>query len=270
MEVNSPTETAPDASLTTEPTGQDQGQVTADVQTQDTSPQGSVSDDTATQKQTQETGGAQTTDDGLANFAKSQGIEDLSQLNEREQKLLKIAHDNVKAYREKSKTNNAKVTDVTEGLGDGSIESEVAQLKYERTTDKFWSQTGEDGSVKYDKSLEPVMVDLLKQKIEELTPTLGEAEAKKYAFNLSRDLGTLYVMAQNQNGAFKPQIDAEAIRREERESINKKLSAGAPNTHATQGGNTPAPKITSEWIRNEYDPRNPEHVKLVDEFYGKK
>lgn len=284
MDVNSPTEGAVQTPASNEPTGQEAGQQqSAEQQNQDTNSgvqntQGSVSDDTANQNQnqngdgqqtqTQEKGGDSTTDDGLAKFAKSQGIEDLSQLTEREQKLLKVAHDNQKYAREQGNKPQPKVTDATADLGDGTTEARVAQLEYERTTDRFWSAQGDDGKPKYDRSLEGKMTKILYDKVEQLTPMLGEAEAKKYAFSLSRDLDTLYTMAAKENGAFQPPVDVEAIRREERESINKQLSAGAPNAHATQGGQSPAPKVTPEWITNEYDPRNPEHRKLVDEFYS--
>lgn len=280
MENNSPTEGAVVTPASNEPTGQEQQQQTsAESQNQETNPgvqsQGSVSDDTANQNQnqngdgqqtqTQQTGGDSTTDDGLAKFAKSQGIEDLSQLSEREQKLLKVAHDNQKFARQQQ--TQPKVTDATAELGDGSIEAKVAQLEYKDVTNNFWN-TKDGDKPKYDRSLEGKMTQILYDKVEQLTPMIGEKEAKAYAFNLSRDLDTLYVMAAKESGAFQPPVDVEAIRREERESINKQLSAGAPNAHATQGGTTAPPKVTTEWIQNEYDPRNAEHRKLVDEFYS--
>lgn len=276
---NSLTEGAADTTgLQEQPTGQqEQQQQSAEQTNQETnsreqssqvnpggSTQGSGSDGTATQ-QTQ-TGGSQT-DDGLANFAKSQGIEDISQLSEREQKLLKVAHDNQKAFRERGNTGE-RVTDASKNLqtGERNLEYRVAEMEYERLTDKFWS----DQQAKRDQSLEPVMVQILNEKKAELTPILGEEKAREYAFNLSRDLPTLYGMAQLKSGAQPGQtVDAEAIRREERESIQRQMSAGAPQAHATQGTATGAqPKVTEEWIRTEYDPRNAEHRKLVDEFYS--
>ncbi len=259
---NSPTEGAPQTPASNEPTGQ-QPVVpqSAEQSNQDTNSreqsQGKVSDDTANQaptdtegqKQTQQTGSATQTDDGLAKFAKSQGF-DLETAGDDVKRALKIAHDNQRAFR--SNTPSKSISDATEGLGDGSVEAEVAQLKYERQTDKFWS--GENR----DRSLEPAMVEILNEKAEQY--------GKEYAFNLSRDLDTLYGMAQLKSGAQpNANVDVEAIRREERESINRQLQGGAPQAHAVQGGQAKTPEITAEWLTNEYDSRNPEHIKLLQE-----
>lgn len=265
---NSPTEGAPQVPASNEPTGQQPAvQQSAESQNQDTNSgantQGSVSDDTANQQQqqtgaeeqtqTQQTGGESTTDDGLAKFAASQGF-DYENATDDVKRALKIAHDNQKAFR--SKDSGKSITDATKELGGTDTDARVAQLEYERTTDRFWSAEGRD------KSLEPEMVRILNEKAEQY--------GKDYAFNLSRDLDTLYGMAQLKAGA-KPgaNVDVEAIRREERESINRQMSASAPSAHATQGGQSAAPVVTEAWIQNEYDSRNPEHRKLVDEFFSK-
>lgn len=269
---NSPTEGEQVQSApVTGPTEQnEQVQQSAEQSNQETNSgvntQGSVSDDTATQNQatgdesqtqTQQTGGESTTDEGLANFAKSQNI-DLATASDDVKRLLKVALDNQKAAR--SNTPSKSISEATESLGDGSIQSEVNQLKYERTTDRFWSAEGRD------KSLEPTMVQILNEKVAELTPMFGEDKAKEYAYTLSRDLDTLYGMAQLKSGVQQPQtVDIEAIRREERESINRQLSGGAPTAHATSGGQAATPQVTDSWIQNEYDPRNPEHIKMMEE-----
>lgn len=269
---NSPTGTnSEDTGLSNEPTGASQEQVTAE-QTQDTSSgantQESVSDDTADQnqnqnddgeqKQTKQTGGESKTDDGLAKFAKSQGVEDVSALSENELRFLKIAHDNQKAFREKGQ-NQASVSDTAKELGNNDAEARIAALEYERTTDKFWSGEGRD------KSLEPAMTEILYDKVEQLKPTLGEEGAREYAFNLSRDLDTLYAMAQIKSGAVGSTVDTDAIRREERESIRKQSMAGAGNAHAVTQQRETA-KIDANWVRNEYNSKNPEHVKMLDEY----
>lgn len=263
---NSPTEDEQTSTgLENQPTGQEQVQQTsAEQSNQDTNSreqsQGKVSDDTAQQnqnpqgdgqkqKQTQQQGSATQTDDGLAKFAKSQGF-DLETASDDVKRALKIAHDNQKAFR--SNTPSKSISDATEGLGDGSLEAEVAQLKYERQTDKFWQ--GENR----DRSLEPTMVEILNEKAEQY--------GKEYAFILSRDLDTLYGIAQLKSGAQpNANVDVEAIRREERESINRQLQGGAPQAHAVQGGQAKTPEITAEWLTNEYDSRNPEHIKLLQE-----
>ena len=253
---NSPTEQVAVTPASVEPTGQEQQQPISAEQNQETNSreqsQGSVSDDTAQQNQTQtqQKGSESTTDDGLAKFAKSQGVEDVSQLSDRELQFLKIAHDNQKAFREKG--SQASIADATKNLGGTDIESRLAQLESEKATDRFFS----DGR---DRSLETKMVEILNEKKEQY--------GKEYAMNLSRDLDALYGLAQVRAGASS--VDAEAIRREERESINRQMSATAPTSHATQGQRQTGGQIDENWIRTEYDPRNAEHRVLVDQFYSR-
>lgn len=253
---NSPTEQVAVTPASVEPTGQEQQQPISAEQNQETNSreqsQGSVSDDTAQQKQTQtqQKGSESTTDDGLAKFAKSQGVEDVSQLSDRELQFLKIAHDNQKAFREKG--SQASIADATKNLGGTDIESRLAQLESEKATDKFFSEGR-------DRSLETKMVEILNEKKEQY--------GTDYAMNLSRDLDALYGLAQVRAGASS--VDAEAIRREERESINRQMSATAPTSHATQGQRQTGGQVDENWIRNEYDPRNPEHRVLVDQFYSR-
>ena len=258
---NSPTEqvTVTPASPV-EPTGQEQQQQVSAEQNQETNSreqsQGSVSDDTAQQNQnqngdgqqtqTQQKGSESTTDDGLAKFAKSQGVDDVSQLSDRELQFLKIAHDNQKAFREKGSKQS--IADATKNLGGTDVEARLAQLEYEKTTDKFFS----DGR---DRSLETKMVEILAEKKEQY--------GAEYAYNLSRDLDALYGLAQVKSGASS--VDAEAIRREERESINRQMSGSAPQAHATQGGQESTPQITADWLRNEYNPRDPAHIKMMED-----
>ena len=253
---NSPTEQVAVTPASNEPTGQEQQQPISAEQNQETNSreqsQGSVSDDTAQQNQTQtqQKGSESTTDDGLAKFAKSQGVEDVSQLSDRELQFLKIAHDNQKAFREKG--SQASIADATKNLGGTDIESRLAQLESEKATDKFFSENR-------DRSLETKMVEILNEKKEQY--------GKEYAMNLSRDLDALYGLAQVRAGASS--VDAEAIRREERESINRQMSATAPTSHATQGQRQTGGQIDENWIRTEYDPRNAEHRVLVDQFYSR-
>ena len=253
---NSPTEQVAVTPASNEPTGQGQQQPISAEQNQETNSreqsQGSVSDDTAQQNQTQtqQKGSESTTDDGLAKYAKSQGVDDVSQLSDRELQFLKIAHDNQKAFREKGSKQS--IADATKNLGGTDVEARLAQLEYEKTTDKFFS----DGR---DRSLETKMVEILAEKKEQY--------GAEYAYNLSRDLDALYGLAQVRAGASS--VDAEAIRREERESINRQMSATAPTSHATQGQRQTGGQIDENWIRNEYDPRNPEHRVLVDQFYSR-
>ena len=265
---NSPTEGVDQSPASNELTGQTTEQLqSAEQSNQDANSreqsQGKVSDDTAqqnqnseTQKQTQQ-GDANQTDDGLAKFAKAQGF-DLETASDDVKRALKLAHDNQRAYR--NATSNKSISEATEELDDGSLRAEVDSLKYENQVNKFWQGKSRD------RSLEPVMVEILNEKVAELTPQFGEEQARMYAKTLSRDLDTLYGLAQLRSGANTgTNIDAEAIRREERESINKQLQGGAPQAHAMQSGQSKKPQITAEWLTNVYNPRDPEHIKLLQE-----
>ena len=260
---------AVDTSLQTQPTGDATGVTSADASNQETistgQPNEAVSDDSTAQVTNE--GGAAETDEGLAQFAKGQGIseEDFATLTEREKKLLKVAKDNQTAARNKPADKslgeaNSEIVDAPTGneTEDESFKREFRQYKYERMADQFWSQEGRD------RSLEPAMVGLLNKKIEELTPSLGEAEARKYAFNLSRDLDTLYNLAAIESGTYDPQAAKQEGRREERDSIRRQSAASAPEAHATASAPASS-KIDLAWIQDTYDSSNPEHIKMLDE-----
>lgn len=253
---NSPTDGSVETTgLPQEPTSTGQQEQSAE-QNQETNSreqsQESVSDDAAQQTNTNtqnEKGSDSTTDDGLAKFAKSQGVDDVSKLTDNELRFLKIAHDNQKAFREKG--NQPSITDASKSLSGTDVEARLAQLEYEKIADNFFGQNR-------DRNLEPQMVEILNEKAEQY--------GKDYAFNLSRDLDALYGLAQVRAGNVSS-VDTEAIRREERESIQRQMSANAPAAHATSGSREPSGKIDQDWIANQYDPRNPEHRKMVDEYY---
>lgn len=258
-----------DSGLDNQPTTEAPEQTSADATHQETisngQPNEAVSDDSTAQVTNE--GGAAETDEGLAQFAKGQGIneEDFATLTEREKKLLKVAKDNQTAARNKptDKTLSDANSDLVDApkageSEDESFKREFRQYKYERQADQFWS------SDKRDRALEPVMVGLLNQKIEELTPSLGEAEARKYAFNLSRDLPTLYNLAAIESGTYDPQAAKQEGRREERDSIRRQSAASAPEAHATASAPASS-KIDLTWVQDTYDSSNPEHRKLLDE-----
>lgn len=209
-------------------------------------------------------------EDGLAKFAKGQGIteEEFSSLSERELKLLKVAKDNQSAARNKpadKKLTEQVVESVDSPTGqeteDEAFKREFRAYKYEKQVDDFWKDESKD------RSLEPAMAQILNDKVAELTPVLGEQEARKYAFNLSRDLNTLYAQAQLQSGVLS-NVNPEAIRQEERDSIKRQIAAAPDAAHAVQSAPTAQPKVTLDWVRTEYNSKNPEHVKLVNEFFG--
>lgn len=212
-------------------------------------------------------------DDGLIKFAKGQGItvEEYASLSERELKLLKVAKDNQSAARNKpvekkiieqvAETVDTPNVNETENE---SISREIRGYKYEKQVDTFWSDA------KKNRSLEPTMAKILSDKKAELTPLIGEAEAKKYCFNLSRDLNTLYVQAQIETGTYDPEAAKEEARREERDSIKRKIAAAPSGAHAVQSSTNSNTKITMDWVRNEYNSKNPEHVKMLNDYFGSK
>lgn len=264
---NSPTGTpVADSGLVTEPTTTPAEPVAAEQNQEAISnPTETVSESTPAeqtpqpqaeeQKQTPQKAEVETTDDGLAKFAKSQGF-DPENLTDGERRALKLAHDNQKAYR--TKANETKVAESTAGLGGDVTKDEIQAFQQEfrtyqaqRKAESFFKEDGRDDT------LAPVMSEILEEK--------KAAYGPEYARVLSEDLTLLYDLAQVKRGA-KPSVDAEAIRREERESINQKLTASTTAQHAQTntltGGKT---KVTAEWIRNEYDPRNPEHLAIMQE-----
>lgn len=258
-----------DSGLDNQPTTETTVQTSADATHQETisngQPNEAVSDDSTATVTTNS--GAEETDEGLVKFAKGQGIsdEDYATLSEREIKLLKVAKDNQTAAR--NKPADRSLTDANNDLVDApkanesedeSFKREFRQYKYERQADQFWS------SDKHDRTLESGMVGLLNKKIEELTPSLGEAEARKYAFNLSRDLPTLYNLAAIEAGTFDPQAARQEGRREERDSIRRQSAASAPEAHATASAPASS-KIDLAWVQDTYDSNNAEHRILLDE-----
>lgn len=270
----SPTDGGQAQTASQEPTVTEQVQIPAAEQNQETSsqavPQGAQAetvseanpvetptqtDEGAKQTQKQDDGSAKT-DDGLAKFAKSQGF-DPENLTDSERRALKIAHDNQKAYR--SKTVAQSKADVDGDVTRDEIEEfkrEFRTYQAQKQAEQFFAQEGRDDS------LAPVMSEILEEK--------KNQHGADYARVLSQDLNLLYDLARVRQGSLTgPQVDAEAIRREERESINKKLSSSTPSAHATTGSAQSNPVVTEEWIRTQYDSRNPEHVKLVDAYFGR-
>ena len=243
--VTEPTVQSTEVQTPAEAVNQEATTVETPVTTEEASTQAATTQ-TTEEKQTQ-TGGLQ--DDGLAKFAKSQGF-DPDNLTEGEAKALKLAHENQKAFRKSTvaQTKAALDGDITR---DELVEfqSEFRSYQAQKQAEQFFSQEGRDDS------LAPVMTKILEEKRAE--------HGDEYARVLSQDLNLLYDLAQLNSGAG--QVDTEAIRRQERESINQKLAAGTSAAHATSSADAAsgAPKIDAEWIKSTYDPRNPEHIQLM-------
>lgn len=190
----------------------------------------------------------------LAKFAKGQGINDLSELSEREISLLKMARDNKSAL-DKTKQSQPKLEETSTGLatlGDEATDvqklaAKVANIEFKENKAKFLE--GKDAT------LEPVMAQI----VADARTELGDDAARSLIGNLP----FLYSLAEGRKPADTSAAVEEA-RREERSSMNQSLSAGASDAHATNSKPATPIKVTSDWIRNEYNPNNPEHVALVD------
>lgn len=217
--------------------------------------QETVTDDSTaqTQTQTQQNSGGSETDDGVAKFAKGQGI-DWESATENEKRLAKVAYDNQKAARQKM--SQAKLTDATNKLNqneDGSVTDSLrlAQLESKIARDEFFRQDGIDASV------ESTMVDVLNKTREE--------SGVDVARTLAQNLPLLYKIAKAEYVDASIEAARQQGRQEERASITAKTNASAPAAHArTQGDSTP--KITREWIAdNPNYSDNPETRKMVDE-----
>jgi hypothetical protein len=191
----------------------------------------------------------------LAKFAKGQGINDLSELTERELSLLKMARDNKSAF-DKSKQTQPKLDESSKELSklgeDATVVEQLAAkvqaMEYGENKKAFFSGK--------DVTLEPVMAQIV--------ATIRDSGDENYARKLVNDLPMLYSLAQIGRGSTDTTAAIEEAKKEERNSMNKSLAAGASDAHATNSKPATPIKVTSEWIRNEYNPNNPEHRALVD------
>lgn len=238
-----------DNSSTTEPTT-----TSADSQATTENNGGNTVEQPASTESAQPTTNADDENAALAKFAKGQGINDLSELSEREISLLKMARDNKSAF-DKTKQNQPKLEETSTQLatlGDDATDvqklaAKVANMEYKDKKSAFMQ--GKDAT------LEPVMAQIVSEKRAEY--------GDDYARALLNDLPTLYSLASSQKPAD-TSAAVEAARREERSSMNQSLTASAGGANATTSKPATPIKVTSDWVRNEYNPNNPEHVALVD------
>lgn len=178
-------------------------------------------------------------DNGLSKFAKAQGF-DLDNASEDTKRALKIALDNQRSFRSAKQ-----LADTSEPTDD--LRAEVANLKYERQVERFFSEQGRD------RNLEAVMYDIVKDK--------AAKYGVEYANNLRHDLDTLYDLAVFKSSQNTSNVDPEQIRREERESINQQLQQGA-QAHATDNS---AENESLEYLLANYD-GSPEMAAKIDKL----
>lgn len=191
----------------------------------------------------------------LAKFAKGQGINDLSELSERELSLLKMARDNKSAFDKKNQAQPKLDESSTElaTLGDDATDvqklaAKVANMEFSSNKAKFL-----EGK---DVTLEPVMAQIVADARREL--------GDDYARGLLGNLPFLYSLAEGRKPTVDTSAAVEQAKKEERTSMNQSLTASAGGANATTSKPATPIKVTSEWIRNEYNPNDPEHRALVD------
>lgn len=164
-------------------------------------------------------------DDKLAKFAKAQGIEDISELNEREQRLLKVAHDNHVNYRQKQN----KDSELQKTLGseaDKQAEVEAMQTGYDvellktvrglevrQEIDNFFNENPDA------RDIEPEMAQVIAERP-----------------HLARDLDAVYAIASRDQVATK-------AKKETLENLAQNQQAAAPKGNATTQATT-SEKIT--------------------------
>lgn len=190
----------------------------------------------------------------LAKFAKGQGINDLSELSERELSLLKMARDNKSAF-DKSKQTQLKLEESSNDLATlGDEATDIQKLNAKVANLEFSSKKAEFLRGK-DTTLEPVMAQIVADARQEL--------GDDYARGLLGNLPFLYKLAEGRKPAD-TSAAIEQAKKEERTSMNQSLTASAGGADATTSKPAAPIKVTAEWVRNEYDPNNAEHRALVD------
>lgn len=220
-----------DASLNQEPTSVNEP---ADISS-DTTSQAPIEQDVVAEPAKE----SEPADSGLSKFAKAQGF-DLDNASEDTKRALKIALDNQRSFRSAKQ-----LADTSEPTDD--LRAEVANLKYERQVERFFSEQGRD------RNLEAVMYDIVKDK--------AAKYGVEYANSLRHDLDTLYDLAVLKSSQNTQKVDPEQIRREERESINQQLQQGA-QAHATDNS---AENESLEYLLANYD-GSPEMAAKIDKL----
>lgn len=213
--------------------------------------------DSSSQAQDEDASDESSDDDGLNKFAKSQGF-DPETLTDGERKALKIAHDNQKAFRNKSNDSTVRdlqqeVTEVHKPEEGADVNTQILQrqaiLEARVETSDFFQENPEA------RNYAEEMRDVLKDERE----TYGVEAARALSQNLPR----LYREARFRRGDFDGDAAREAGRREEREVLRKKQEGSADSGHASSRQSS-TPKIDKDWVMDTYIPGNPEHEKLLE------
>lgn len=187
-------------------------------------------------------------DDGLASFAKGQGIDNLDDLTERERKLLKTAHDNQKAFRttKQQQTDELKdtITDVNT-VDDSDLEeldptearelerdSRMARLEAKERANEYFLKNSD--AREYESEMAQVIAEE------------AQANGKDAARYLASNLDRVLILAKARRGMSEESVRADAAR-EERERLRQRQEGSADSGQATSGSSAPK-KVTREEI----------------------
>lgn len=193
--------------------------------------------------------------EALKQFAKGQGISDVSELSERELSLLKIARDAKSAF-DKSRQHQPKLDESSKelaALGDEATDMQKLTAKVQAME---FSENKKTFFKDHDATVEPAMAQIVAD--------IRDSGDSDYARKLINNLPLLYSLASVGRGGNDTAAAIETARQEERISMNKTLAAGSLDAHATNSAQKAPVKVTNEWIEKEYDPSNQEHRALVD------
>lgn len=173
-------------------------------------------------------------DDKLLSFAKGQGIEDVSSLSEREQKLLKMAHDNNAEFQR----NRQRATELEKTMGDMSDESAM----------QVAAATGQDPEVL--KRVQKIEVNGAIRDFFDENPGAKQYQAEMGQIAIDSGLygspeailkASYAIAVANNSGSLKSQGKREALT-----SLAQKQQAAVPRGNATSPVTTPKEKPAAE------------------------
>lgn len=198
-------------------------------------------------------------DANLAKFAKSQGF-DPDNLTANEVKALKLAHNNQKAYR--ASIDASKPGEIDRKINEVDSSTDMTDREYtdfrlnqqvlRNNVQRYWMENPDD------RQYEKEAVAILQKEKEQY----GDAAQMR----LIQDMPRLLREAKFAAGVYDTKKIAEKAQREERERLRKEQEGGADSLNASNSNPSGGEKDMRQWIREEYDPSNPEHRKKLDDY----
>lgn len=198
-------------------------------------------------------------DKELAKFAKAQGF-DPDNLTDGEKRALKIARDNQRALRQTKEA--AKPSEIEKNINEVDSSSEMSDREY---TDFRLNQQNDISNVRQywaehpeERQYEPQAIAILLNEKEKY----GDAAM----IRLYRDMPRLVREAKFAAGAFDEKAIVARAQKEERERIRREQEGSADSLNATDTASTKTTKDMKTWIKEEYNPSDPEHRAKLDSY----